>query len=379
MTLDNRSWLLIGAAAIIAGGAGFGLARLTAKAPPAAAPPAASGPAALEIAPAELAASGVAVETAGAGNLSAEVLAPASVVAAPGGEAIVSAHAAGAISRLTKRLGDPVRAGETLALVDSQDAASLAAQRAAAEARAALARKVAAREQRLFEQRVSPRQDLETAQAGLAAAEAEARGARAAAAAAHVARDGRSAAVVSPINGRITAAAAALGAYVEPGTELFRIADPRLAQVEAQVTAAEAARIAAGDPAQVTASTGASAAAQVRAVTPTLSQETRTATVVLALTGANPFRPGETLQARIAPRAAAPSGVVIPDEAIQKLEGRDVVFVRTAKGFVSRGVTVGSRGGGRALIVSGLKAGEAIATRNAFLLKAELGKGGEEE
>ena len=38
------------------------------------------------------------------------------------------------------------------------------------------------------------------------------------------------------------------------------------------------------------------------------------------------------------------------------------------------------RSAGRVEIVSGLQAGQAIATRNAFLLKAELGKGaGEEE
>jgi membrane fusion protein, heavy metal efflux system len=43
-------------------------------------------------------------------------------------------------------------------------------------------------------------------------------------------------------------------------------------------------------------------------------------------------------------------------------------------------VTLGQRSAGRIEIVSGLKSGETIATRNAFLLKAELGKGaGEEE
>ncbi|TPW03862.1 MAG: metal ion efflux membrane fusion protein family [bacterium] len=70
----------------------------------------------------------------------------------------------------------------------------------------------------------------------------------------------------------------------------------------------------------------------------------------------------------------------MPEEAIQTVEGRDVVFVRTATGFVATPVLIGQRSGGRAQITSGLRAGQTIATRNAFLLKAELGKGsGEEE
>ncbi len=65
----------------------------------------------------------------------------------------------------------------------------------------------------------------------------------------------------------------------------------------------------------------------------------------------------------------------MPEEAIQTVEGRDVVFVRTATGFQAAPVIVGQRSGGRAQITSGLRAGQTIATRNAFLLKAALGAG----
>jgi cobalt-zinc-cadmium efflux system membrane fusion protein len=42
-------------------------------------------------------------------------------------------------------------------------------------------------------------------------------------------------------------------------------------------------------------------------------------------------------------------------------------------------VTVGQRSAGRVQIVQGLRGGEVIAVKNAFLLKAELGKSAEEE
>lgn len=382
---NSNAWLFGGVAVVLAAGAGFGLAKLTAPkpvAPAAAAPEKAEAPSDLVVVDAaRLAAAGVQTEQVAAGGMAAEILAQASVHASPDGEAVLTARAGGAVSRITKRLGDAVRAGEVLALVESREAASMAADRSAAQARVGLARQTLAREQRLFDQKVSPRQDLEAAQAGLAAAEAEARRSQVAAAAGAVTSDGRYVQVTSPIAGRITAAPAALGAYVEPQTELFRIADPRRLQVEAAVSAADARRLAAGDPAVVELASGQTFPAAVRAVTPGVSEETRSATVVLNLTGdAAALQPGETARVRITPRAApASTAIAVPDEAVQSVEGRDAVFVRTDKGFRVQPVTVGQRSGGRAEVTAGLTSGQTVATRNAFLLKAELGKGQEEE
>src|SRR3546814_20972821 len=74
-------------------------------------------------------------------------------------------------------------------------------------------------------------------------------------------------------------------------------------------------------------------------------------------------------------RGEASNAIVIPDEALQTLEGRDVVLVRTKHGFRARNVTIGQRSAGRVEISSGLKPGDMIATKNAFLLKDDLGKG----
>lgn len=170
-----------------------------------------------------------------------------------------------------------------------------------------------------------------------------------------------------------------MGAFVQPETELFRIADPKLIQVEASIGAADAPRIAPGDRAVVETADGRTIESTVRSITPGLSAESRTATAVLDVPPAG-LQPGQSVRARIIPRVAAASGaIVVPDEAVQTVEGRDVVFVRTAKGFEARAVTVGQRSAGRAEIISGLTAGQIIASRNAFLLKAELGKGEGEE
>ncbi len=51
------------------------------------------------------------------------------------------------------------------------------------------------------------------------------------------------------------------------------------------------------------------------------------------------------------------------------------MFVQTPKGFQATNVTIGQRSAGRVEIVAGLKPGAVVATKGAFLLKAELGKG----
>lgn len=379
--LQRWGWPGLAGALVLALGLGFVVARLTASAPESA-PPAATTqrlPGEIKVEASYLAVVGIQTEAVTAGSIGADVLAPATVTPLPNGEAVVTAHAAGTVVRIVKQLGDPVRAGETLALVESREAAALAAERSVADAKAALARSNMSREKDLYDQRVSPKQELEKAQAELAVAEAEARRAREAAAAVHVAPDGK-AAVVSPLTGKITAAAAALGTFVQPETELFRIADPNFVQVEAAVTAMDAQRLAVGDAAKVTTPSGMTVSATVRSVTPALNQQTRAATAVLSLGERHePLTPGEIVQARITPKAAPLPGVVVPEEAVQSVDGRDVVFVRTAAGFKVQPVTVGARSAGRAAILSGLQAGQTIATRNAFLLKAELGKGQEED
>src|SRR3546814_16937334 len=74
-------------------------------------------------------------------------------------------------------------------------------------------------------------------------------------------------------------------------------------------------------------------------------------------------------------RGEVSDAIVISEDALQSLEGRDVVFVRTNQGFRAQKVTIGRRSAGRVEVLSGLKPGQMIATQNAFLLKAELGKG----
>jgi membrane fusion protein, heavy metal efflux system len=378
-----RYWLLTGAAVLAACAVGFFSARIT---NPVSEPAASVEPAkeaqtnSVQVRPADLAAMGIATETVVTGSLSAEIVGPATVDAEIRGEGVMTAHVSGTVIGITKRLGDQVKTGEVLAIVESREAATMAAQRDIAQSKVALARSTAAREKELFDKLVTPRQDLERAQSELEAAEAELRRAQAAMEAEHVTGDGKAVSVVSPLSGAVTSRTAALGLFVRPETELFRVSDARFIDVDVAVTAIDAQRIAVGDQARVLTRSGASLRAVVRSVTPTVNEQTRSATVVLdPLPGQPSLTPGEVVQAIITPKNAAAAGFVVPEDAVQNVGGRNVVFIRSANGFRVQPVAVGARGAGRVTILSGLNAGDTVATTNAFYLKAELNKGAGED
>ncbi|MDI7776623.1 efflux RND transporter periplasmic adaptor subunit [Asticcacaulis sp. EMRT-3] len=370
------------AALLLVGAGGFGLARCTGDKPAVSA-----SAVAVEETPSDdlklsqeaITAANISVEAVNSGGLSSEIITQAQVVATPNGQAALTARAAGSISRIYKRLGDPVKAGEALALIESRDAGQIAADRTTALARARVAQANLAREKSLMDQGVSARVDYERAQADAAAAQAEVTRTQSAASAARITSDGHGVIVASPISGQVTASMASLGAFVQPETELFRVADPKLVQIEAAIGASDMTRVAAGDRAVIDMPDGRALEARVRSVTPSLNAETRAATAVLDVVGGE-VQPGLSVRARLFPAVTSQSSaIVVPDEAVQSVNGRDVVFVRTKDGFKATPVTVGQRSAGRAEITSGLTSGQSIATRNAFYLKAELGKGAGEE
>ncbi|MGN6209444.1 efflux RND transporter periplasmic adaptor subunit [Asticcacaulis sp.] len=374
----------VAAAVIVAALLGFGIAKMTSPATPKPAAEEAAEPAApkaLTVKAETIQQAGILVQTVDAGGLSSEILAQGSVMSAPSGQAVMTARAGGTVTQIFKRLGDPVKAGESLALVSSNDAAQIAADRRSAAAKATLAQQTLAREKSLFEQGITPKAEYEQAVAEAAAAQADQSRANIAASNAGVTSDGRGTRVISPISGRITAATASLGAFVQPETELFRVSDPAKTQVEAAISAVDAPRVAPGDRVSIDMGDGQTVEGRVRSVTPALDAATRTATAVIDAPGAQ-LVPGRSVRVRMFLSGAATGGtsaIVVPEESVQSVDGKDVVFVRTKDGFRPQAVITGQRSGGRIEIVSGLPSGSAIATKNAFLLKAEISKSAEEE
>jgi len=86
----------------------------------------------------------------------------------------------------------------------------------------------------------------------------------------------------------------------------------------------------------------------------------------------NRLRPEMLANAEI-PIASGESTVTVPSDAIQQVNGQDVVFVQTAPArFATHPVRVGETTAGRTPILEGLKAGDPVVVHGSFILKSRL-------
>lgn len=159
---------------------------------------------------------------------------------------------------------------------------------------------------------------------------------------------------------------------------LFVVGDLSRLQAELNVATRDIGRVASGQRVIVAGLDGAAQIeAQIASVLPTADAHSQTliARAPLAVGENSALRPGMAVRAAVV-TAAQQAAVAVPRDAVQNLEGRTVVFVRVANDtYEARPVTLGRNGATMVEIISGLSAGEAYVSENAFLVKAEIGKG----
>ena len=95
----------------------------------------------------------------------AAIEAPALLESDPDATRVVAAPIEGRVVALTRNLGDSVRAGDILAIIESRQAAGLQAEVAKARTRLALARKTLARDQALYARGFRPLREVEISSA----------------------------------------------------------------------------------------------------------------------------------------------------------------------------------------------------------------------
>ena len=384
----NKTWLMAGVAAVVVlGGAGlYAMTRSPAEAP------AAEGEAGHSEAEGEHAEGeevggeeGLVVLT--AAQITAANIAIVAVTGGGGGEtrlsgrvepmidarAAVAASVGGRVERVLVAPGQSVRAGQPLAILVSGDAASLRADADAAQANAIAAEQAHSREESLADQGVVARRDAEVAHAQALSAQAAARAARARASAAGSPNASGRLSVTSPISGVVTSVQVGPGGFAAQGGVIAEVTNPARVEIVFNAPPALAAQVRAGSAVSVQGPAG-EFDAVVTGVAAGAGAESG-ATVIRARPTGGVLPPAGSAVSGSIVTGEAVGGFTVPSEAVQTVEGANVVFVRTAEGFRVAPVLVGRQAGGRTEILSGLTGAERIAGANAFLLKAELAKG----
>ncbi len=305
----------------------------------------------------------------------------------------IGPRAPGVVRAIRVDVGATVAAGQVLFEVESTEFLQARADLVKATAQETLAEAAAARERELYGKHISPRKDLEQAEAALQEAQAE-RSAVAGRLLAlgvpavqvdHPAPGQRKAPpslmpVRAPFAGTVLERSLSLGALVQPGDRLLLLADTSSVWVIATLSERELAALSApgrrGDGAAevaVSAYPGRTFPGRVALVNGRLDETTRTASArVVVDNSENLLRAGMFARVRLLAGDAG-GALVIPEEAVLEDEGRSFAFVKIRPPyFVRRPLTLGRAAGGWVEVTRGLSAGDVVVAKGAFLLKSDV-------
>lgn len=337
----------------------------------------------------------IGLDDAGSGTVAKRLVVPGAIIPDTDRIARVTVKLAGTVSELRRNVGDEVKRGEVLGMIESREVAEARSEYLASKLSDDLQQELTGRDKGLVEGRAIPEQQYIKSRSAAAQSRMRFDIARqkllalgldeTEVAATPTAPEGtlRLQAVRAPISGRVVERKVEIGTAVgrdSQSPELFVIVDLGKVWIEMSVASNDLPSVREGQSVRISiAGSPAVGMAKIRFVTPMLDKETRSARVVAEIE--NPdriWRPGAFVTAAIAVEERAVT-VVVPMTAVQSVAGRKVVFVRTSDGFRKRDVVLGQRDGASVEVTSGLRPGERIATSNSFSLKAELSKPTDED
>lgn len=288
----------------------------------------------------------------------------------------------GRVTDLRAELGSRVSLGEVLAHLESSDVGVTRSQLVEAEALLAIARETFDRETRLEAEGISSRREVLEAEAQLRTVEASLRSAeerlRLFGAASH--GDGGHFDVVAPYDGVVVERHAGRGEVVGPSDQLFTIADLTTLWIELDIFERDISSVTEGQAVDLATAAwpGRSFPARIVFVADVLDALSRTVRARVEVENTDgALKPGMFATAFIYP-SEGEMVVGVPREAVQNVEGDDVVWIPGDEpgAFLATPVLLGEElPGGMVAIEAGLAAGDPLVVAGAFTLKAELAKG----
>lgn len=179
----------------------------------------------------------------------------------------------------------------------------------------------------------------------------------------------------APIAGTIIDRQGALGEYASEQKAVFTIADLSTVWADFSVYRRDLIKVRLGDRIEIDAEDGGPPIeAKITYVSPVGSSDTQSATArASAVNKDGRLRPGLFVTGRLL-LAEKPVDLAVNVAALQTMENRTVVFVRSGEKFEARDVELGARDRDRVEVLFGLVEGDKYAAKNSFVIKAEIGK-----
>lgn len=299
----------------------------------------------------------------------------------------VSPRISGKIVSVKASLGDSISAGQVMATLDSVELGEALSRYHQSKTKLALAQSNMDRIKNLVEKKIAARKDILQAETDYKTAQTELH-----TDAERLALYGVSISdlkgedhkkpllpVRSPIAGVITEKHAIVGELSDPSKSLYTVADLSSVWILVDINEKDVAKVRKGQSAIVTvgAFPDLKLKGRITYIADLVNEATRT--VKARIEVANPGRklkPEMFASVELALPADTPPVLAVPEDALQEVEGKKVLFVAEEDTeFEPRKVELGRTAGGMAEVVSGLKEGERYAVKGSFLLKSEMQKG----
>ncbi len=339
----------------------------------------------VELSAEQIAELGIEVAVAGPGQLQRTVSLPGQIAVNADRLAHIVTRVAGVATEVRKTLGDKVVHGEIMAVVESRELADAKAAYLAARQKLELAQATFTREQGLWDKRISSEQEFLDAKQAVAETRIEL----------HAAEQKLHALglgdeyvrtlsdlpdvlltryeIVAPFDATVIARHITIGEALKDDSEVFVIADLSTVWVQLDMHQRDLTYVREGQEAVVAVGPGVpQARGRISYVGPIAAEDTRTVSARVVLPNVEgQYRPGLFVTAEILAETAS-AEVLVPEQAIQSLEGQPCVFVPSEHGFEARFVSVGRSSQGAVEIASGLTVGETFVRQGAFELKAAI-------
>ncbi len=309
---------------------------------------------------------------------------PARVTVNQDMEAHVGTLISGRIRKVQAKLGDYVRAGQTLLVIESLEIGEIKAGYFRAKASTDYTRSNFERQKKLLDDNVGSRKnyqealsEFEKAKADLKAADEKFHSIGLTDHDPDSTEDHVSGAlaVTAPISGLITERNVVTGQMLDPSGTAFKIIDIRSVWIDGSIYEKDIPHAALSSPARFTAIAYPEEVFEgtVTYIGQTIDEKTRT--LLVRSTFDNPrFRLRPQMFGELMIHSGRPvPAIYLPGEAIVRIQDAQYVFVQTdSVSFEKRPVETGAVIGNRVEIRKGLSEGETVAVKGVFYLKSEL-------
>lgn len=292
----------------------------------------------------------------------------------------VAPRVEGRIVQVAANLGAQVKAGQSLAVLDSLAIGEAQSALLHAQSSQRVAQADFKRAESLIADEIIPQRDFLRAKADLEKASAELRAAQDKLRLLGGSAKAEGAAnstfpVISPLAGTVIQKKATVGELGTPSDPLFTVADLSKVWIEANLTEDTLAKVKVGSAATVTVTAypGERFAGRVTYIASLLDKDSRTIPARIEVENKDGrLKPEMFATATIDTDGTEREALSVPDAAILLLQGQPTIFVEQQGGYEARAIEPGDKLSGRTVIKSGVAAGEKVVTAGAYALKARL-------